>query len=180
MFRTAARTSFAIAVSFLVTALLPLGAEGQRGTARPAWPKQEGVYIATSSERIPLFPRKLSGYRSENDKDFWNKPFPSRGSMRVFEGGDWEGLQNFPNTMNGCAAGVFIIRWRLSDPEVRVQSSARFSSTDTPATMKTGTFGYMSGSNCEQPMFKFAGTVSGNKSTLVDVYYELKFWQAAP
>jgi hypothetical protein len=38
----------------------------------------------------------------------------------------------------------------------------------------------MSGSNCEQPMFKFAGTVKGNKSTLVDIFYELKFWQAAP
>ena len=72
-----------------------------------------------------------------------------------------------------------MIRWRLSDPNVRVQSSVRFTK-DTSATMKTGSFGYMSGTNCEQPMFKFAGTVNGNKSTLVDVYYELKFWQAAP
>jgi len=29
-------------------------------------------------------------------------------------------------------------------------------------------------------MFRFAGAADGNKSTLVDVYYELKFWQAAP
>ncbi len=82
--------------------------------------------------------------------------------------------------MNGCSAGVFMIRWRLSDSEVRVQSSVRFSNEDTRATTKTGLFGYMSGSNCEQPMFKFASTVNGNESTLVDVYYELKFWQAAP
>jgi len=46
--------------------------------------------------------------------------------------------------------------------------------------MKIGSFGYMSGTNCEQPMFKFSGAVNGDKSTLVDVYYELKFWQAAP
>ena len=82
--------------------------------------------------------------------------------------------------MNGCAAGAFMIRWRLSDPEVRVESSVRFSGKDTSATTKSGSFGYMSGSNCEQPMFKFIGTVNGNSSTLVDVYYELKFWQAAP
>jgi len=179
MFQSA-RTRFGIAVFFLVTALFLLGAEGQRSVARPVWPKSKGEYIATSSERIPLFPRTLSGYRSENDKDFWNKPFPSRGSVRVFGGRDWQGLQNFPNTMNGCAAGAFMIRWRLSDPEVRVESSVRFSGKDTSATTKSGSFGYMSGSNCEQPMFKFIGTVNGNSSTLVDVYYELKFWQAAP
>jgi hypothetical protein len=144
MFQSA-RTRFGIAVFFLVTALFLLGAEGQRSAARSVWPKSKGEYIATSSERIPLFPRTLSGYRSENDKDFWNKSFPSRGSVRVFEGRDWQGLQDFPNTMNGCAAGVFMIRWRLSDPEVRVQSSVRFSSKDTSATTKSGSFGYMSG-----------------------------------
>jgi hypothetical protein len=179
MFQSA-RTRFGVTAFFLVTALFSLRAEGQRSAARPVWPISKGVYIATSSESIPLFPRTLSGYRSEDGKDFWNKPFPSRGSVRVFEGGDWQGLQKFPNTMNGCAAGVFMIRWRLSDPSVRVQSSARFSSKDTSAMMKSGTFGYMSGSNCEQPMFKFAGAANGNTSTLVDVYYELKFWQAAP
>jgi hypothetical protein len=156
------------------------GAEGQRISTPLPWPKDEGEYIATSSESIPSFPGTLSGYRSENDKDFWNKPFPARGSMRVFQGNSWQGLPKFPNTMNGCSAGVFMIRWRLSDPNVRVQSSVRFSSEDTTPTMKTGSFGYMSGTNCEQPMFKFAGTLNGDKSTLVDVYYELKFWQAAP
>jgi hypothetical protein len=179
MFQSA-RARFAITAFCLVTALLSLGAEAQRNAARPVWPISKGVYIATSSESIPLFPRTLSGYRSEDDKDFWNKPFPLKGSVRVFEAGDWQGLQKFPNTMNGCAAGVFMIRWRSSYPEVRVQSSARFSGKDTSATVKSGTFGYMSGSNCEQPMFSFAAAANGNKSTLVDVYYELKFWQAAP
>ena len=42
------------------------------------------------------------------------------------------------------------------------------------AALSTGSFGYMAGSNCE-PMFKFAGTINGNQSTLVDVYYEVKF-----
>jgi cyanophycinase len=154
--------------------------EGGEGTARPIWQTGRGEYGAASSELIPLFPRTLSGYRFENDNDFWNKPFPSRGSIRVFSGDEWQGLQNFPNTMNGCAAGVFMIRWRASDPEVRVQSSVRFSTKDASATMKSGSFGYMSGSNCEQPMFKFGDTDNGNKSTLVDIYYELRFWQAAP
>jgi hypothetical protein len=72
-----------------------------------------------------------------------------------------------------------MIRWRLSNSNVLVQSSVRYSK-DTPGEMKAGSFGYMSGTNCEQPMFKFEATRNGDKSTLVDVYYELKFWQAAP
>jgi hypothetical protein len=156
------------------------GGDGGKGsTGRLSWPEKHGEYVAASSEAIPLFPPTLVGYRFENDKDFWGRAFPSKGSIRVFQGNDWQGLHNFPNTMNGSSAGVFMIRWRLSDPEVRVQSSVRYSSK-VGDTMKIGAFGYMSGTNCDQPMFKFAGTINGNQSTLVDVYYELKFWQAAP
>jgi hypothetical protein len=54
------------------------------GTVKPTWPKKAGVFIATSSEAIPPFPRSLSGYRSENNTDFWNQPFTLRGSLRLF------------------------------------------------------------------------------------------------
>jgi hypothetical protein len=146
------------------------------GTVKPTWPKKAGVFIATSSEAIPPFPRSLSGYRSENNTDFWNKPFTLRGSLRLFGKDEREGIPHFPNTMNGCSAGVFMVRWRSADPSVAVQSSVRYSSTVPSGTTRTGVFGYMSGSNCEQPMFKVE--VAG--SHMVDVYYELKFWQAAP
>jgi hypothetical protein len=160
------------------TGLLP--AADRQTTGPLVWPNTQGEYVASSNERIPPFPTALSGYRSENDRDFWNKSFASRGKLRVFEGGGWQGLPNFPNTMTGCSAGVFMIRWRLSDANARVHSSVRFSREDASATSKTGSFGYMSGNNCQQPMFEFARTVRGHKSTLVDIYYELKFWQAAP
>ena len=41
-----------------------------------------------------------------------------------------------------------------SAPNVGVQSSVRYSSSVPSGTSKTGVFGYMSGTNCEQPMFK--------------------------
>jgi hypothetical protein len=119
-----ARRGFGVTACFLATAFFSLGAEAQRSAARPGWPISKGVYIATSSESIPLFPRTLSGYRSEDEQDFWNKSFPSRESVRVFEGHDWRGLQKFPLTMNGCTAGVFMIRWRSSDPDLPILSSA--------------------------------------------------------
>ncbi len=146
--------------------------------AQSTWPRTKGVFIAPSSDRIPPFPQTVSGYRSEKDQDFWGHPIRSTGTLRVFDGHDWDGIYNFPNTMNHCGEGMFMIRWRSANPNVRLQSSLRYSSDakfDKFATTKTGSFGYMSGTNCEQPMFKIVGT-----SDLVDIYYELKFWQAAP
>lgn len=151
-------------------------------TARPAWPKQHGAYIADSSEAIPLFPNTLDGFRSKDDKDFWGKPFSTKGTIRVFQGKDWEGIWKFPNTMNGCSSGVFMIRWRSAYPDVRVQTSAvNNAAVASRFATKPGAFGYMSGTNCDQPMFKFAEALNRSKgTTLVDIYYELKFWQAAP
>lgn len=168
-----------VAASLLVAVLVPLSATSQRSTGRPSWPKEKGAYVAASSETIPAFPRELSGYRSEDGKDFWDKPFPVKGTMRVFQGNGWQGIPKFPSTMNGCSSGVFMIRWRSADPSVHVQSSASFPA-DTSRKVKSGAFGYMSASNCEEPMFNFGDTAAHNGSTLVDVYYELKFWQAAP
>ena len=147
--------------------------------AQPVWPTQRGAYVTTSSESIPLFPKRLSGFISEPGQDFWGKPFPSRGTMRIFQGQGWQGIPDFSNTQNGCSSGAFMIRWRSANPEVRIQSSVRYSSENS-ASIKTGAFGYMSGTNCEQPMFKFGGTINKNELNLVDIYYELKFWQAAP
>lgn len=150
----------------------------QQNTTQLAWPEEKGEYIAASSETIPPFPDRLIGFRPvEENQDFWNKPFPPRGLIRLFEGNDWEGIPSFPHTMNGCAHGVFMIRWRSANPSLPVRSSVRHSSK-SKGDEKVGAFGYMWGSNCEQPMFKIVETPYGH--TLVDLFYELKFWQAAP
>jgi hypothetical protein len=180
------RAKLPIVIAGLVVALfaLPL-ALSAKTVARPSWPKKLGVYIASSSETIPLFPRALSGYRSEDNTDFWGHTFATKGSIRIFEGGGWTGIPDFPATMNGCSAGVFMIRWRSANPDVRISSVLSSYLGDGRPYMvsgraKTGDFGYMHGINCEQPMFKFVGAPNHNQSTLVDIYYELKFWQAAP
>jgi hypothetical protein len=162
----------------LIAVLFLLGA-AQSQQSRPEWPKQLAAYVATSSETIPLFPHAWSSFRSEDGKDFWDKPFSNKGTVRVFQGKDWDGIWKFPNSMNGCSAGVFMIRWRSADPNVRIQTSvANNAAVASRAQTKPGIFGYMSGTNCDQPMFKFVESRDG--ATLVDVYYELKFWQAAP
>jgi hypothetical protein len=137
------------------------------------------VYIAKSSETIPDFPRVLSGYRTENNKDFWDKPFACRGTLRIFSENGWTEIPDFPNSGNNCGAGMFMIRWRSGNPDVRVASTMAYEK-DYISTSKTGAFGYMYGTNCEQPWFKFSVTLNHDESNLVDIYYELKFWQAAP
>lgn len=177
-----AKVPIGIAAGLVSILLVPLltfvSGISSASSARPLWPKNRGVFVATSSETIPLFPRALSGYRFQNNKDYWNHPFESSGSIRVFKDNGWTEIPDFPHTMNHCSDGVFMIRWRSSDPDVRVATNIGYS-TDVPsATAKIATFGYMYGTNCEEPLFKFAG--AGNNSTLADIYYELKFWRAAP
>lgn len=180
------RLPVAITAFFLVTVfILPivLGANSSSPITPTIWPKNRGVYIATASETIPLFSRALSGYRpAEENKDFWNHSFACKGVVRIFEGNGWTGIPNFPATMNGCSSGVFMIRWRSASRDIRIESTlGYYDLTVGPAVkQKVGTFGYMYGTNCDQPMFKFSHAPNADDSTLTDVYYELKFWQAAP
>ena len=144
------------------------------------WPTQEGAYIADSSETIPQFPTVLSGYKSEEGQDFWGNKFDSSGSVRVFEGGAWELIANFPLTANHCGEGMFMIRWRSGNPDIAIKSTMGYSPDKTSSAEKIGSLGYMFGNNCDQPMFRFSNARNGNDSNVADVHYELKFWKPAP
>lgn len=145
------------------------------GQAR--WPKTEGVYVAKSSANIPAFPRTLTGFRAARvNRDFWGNTFDSHGSIRVGE--YWSGIPDFPNTQNKCSHGVFMIRWRTGYG-VRINSTLAYSEENASGG-KAGSFGYMYGHNCEQPLFRVINSTKDGLSPVADVYYELKFWQTAP
>jgi len=149
--------------------------------ARPSWPQQSGAYTAPSSETIPPFPSEWTGYHFEAGMDFWGKPSSESGTIRLFQGAGWQGIPEFPATMNGCSSGAFMIRWRSAHPDTPVESSLRsFNAVVALDSKPAQGFGYMSGTNCEQPMFKFPDEPNRHGATLVDVHYELKFWRAAP
>jgi hypothetical protein len=141
------------------------------------WPTAEGVYVAKSSAGIPAFPRTLSGFRAaRTGRDFWGNVFDSRGSIRI--GDHWTGIPDFPNTQNKCSHGVFMIRWRTGYG-VRIRTTLAYSEENASGG-KTASFGYMYGHNCEQPLFRVIDSTNDGTSTVADVCYELKFWQAAP
>jgi hypothetical protein len=144
------------------------------------WTKNEGVNIAASSQAIPDFPFIFPEYRAaDSNKDYWGNPFSWSGTDRLFELGGWTEIWNFPHTMNHCSYGRFMIRWRSANPNVLVETAVGYSKSHAIHS-QIGTFGYMLGTVCEQPLFNFAYTLNNNKANLVDIYYELKFWQAAP
>ena len=146
------------------------------------WPKKDGAFSAKSSETIPSFPTRSSGYRSESGKDFWANPFRTRSTLRVFEGSGWSQISEFPKTMNGCSAGRFMLRWRSANPDVLVDSATGYFGDVRVinSLARSANYGYMQGTNCEEPLFRFGKALKRNQSTLVDIYYEIKFWQAAP
>ena len=153
--------------------LLPLAfnVKSQPRSRRLSWPKKEGAYIAKSSAAIPAFPRTLSGYRPVDN---------SNGTLRVFEGQGWQTIYEFPYQQNACDSSAFMIRWRVSNPNVRVVTAIGYS-TDNPYTRaRASSHGFMYGTACEQPMFRYADNVRDDGSNLVDIYYEVKFWRAAP
>lgn len=152
------------------------------GGLAQVWPKQQGVYIATSSASIPAFPRTLRQYRfAGKNKDYYGESYDTDGNTRIFEGNDWEELYQFPHSMNHCSDGIWMVRWRSANPAVRISTGIANNTYDQGVSNgKTGTYGYMYGTNCEQPYFKFAKATKNNGSNLVDIYYEIKFWKAAP
>lgn len=146
------------------------------------WPKKDGAFSAKSSEIIPSFPAKSSGYRSESGKDFWANPFRTGSTLRAFQGSGWSQISEFPKTMNGCSAGRFMLRWRSANPDVLVDSATGYFGDVRVinSQARSANSGYMQGTNCEEPLFRFGKVLNRNQSTLVDIYYEIKFWQAAP
>lgn len=150
------------------------------------WTKNDGVNIAASSAAIPAFPDSLNGFRPAGaGKDYWdnllskhNENFKIKGKVRVFEGEGWTEIYDFPHTMNNCSNGLFMVRWRTANPHINIESTVNFL-PENASKGKKGKFGYMYGTNCEEPLFRLPDN-NDNESILVDIYYEVKFWQTAP
>lgn len=143
-----------------------------------AWPQKLGAYVAKSSKALPAFPKKVSMFRfSGRNMNYFGESFASSGTFRVFGGETWSGISDgatdFPYNQNSCSNGRWMIRWRSSSPNASLRSTADYSA-ETARGGKAGSFGYMYGTNCEQPLFRITD------NSFVDIYYELKFWEAAP
>jgi len=152
------------------------------------WKRGKPVMVVSSASRIPEFPSRWGGYAPmAPGLDFWGQRFKTRGSERVFEGDrEWtrieDGVGNkFPKSMNGCWAGLWLMRWRSSNDEVVVEAAVGYiGDVKVVEYSRDGRYGYMMSSNCYEPLFRFKKAINGNPSGLVDVLYEIKFFEARP
>ncbi len=144
-----------------------------------SWPKEQGVYTAITFEKVPAFPVKLAGYRALDGEDFFGEDVQLSGVMTVDDGAGWQMIDEFPSSSIDCIAGAYMVRWQVSDPYVTVQSAIDNPRDTPPPPIKTGSFGYMYGSSCTEPRFKFAASKGKTKAESVDIKYELKFWKTA-
>ena len=128
--------------------------------------------ISATRNEIPDFPRAITQFINIPGRDFWNKPVNERGQVRTFGNDEWQGIHKFPNTMNGCHNGVFLLRWRSAGGPVLSAVGYSPKSAHFKA-LQPASYGYMYGTNCQQPLFKSMGNGINN------VIYEIRFFQAS-
>ena len=139
------------------------------------WPTRDfysarAVAVSTRSA-IPQFPVSIPEFYRVPGRDFWNKSVSERGQVRTFGNGEWQSIHEFPNTMNGCHNGVFLLRWRSSNGPVL--SAVGWSKNAEFKANKPASYGYMYGTNCQMPLFN-----SVRNNHINNVIYEIFFYQA--
>ncbi len=132
-------------------------------------PRAETV---AARNQIPKFPLALPKFIRVPGRDFWNRPVNERGQVRTFGNESWQSINEFPNTMNGCHNGVFLLRWRSANGPVLSAVGWSTKKADFKAN-KPASYGYMYGTNCQMPLFK-----SIQNNHINNVIYEIFFYQA--
>jgi hypothetical protein len=137
-----------------------------------AWGNADVVLRAVNSQdqERPAFPEEVPGYSlADEDSE----------TLRVFTGEkQWQGLDGFPATMNGCSQQRFYVRWRSLDPTAEVEATwAGSDGSLIESKVVRGTAGWQSNFGCSQPAFRLHS--SGGRSTLTDVVVDVQRWAAS-
>jgi len=169
------RASFILASGIVFVMPLHVSATD---TVRSLWPKEDGVYIVSSVKSLPAFPKKSPGYKyAGQDRDYFDDPIKTKGTIRLKNGGDWEEIPSFPYGMNKCVYGRYMIRWWTANNSISISSTSGSPDMASESINRTGVSGYMQGSLCDEPLFKLTSGLRGNKSDWIGLYYEIKFWK---
>jgi hypothetical protein len=134
-----------------------------------------GYAIARSvpySQSVPSFPSSISGTSRLGS---W------RTTVRLFEGDGWSYIPEWRGpSANRCYEYVWAVRWRSANPDVTLRAGAYAAPDITIKGAKPGGAGYISGTSCNAPEFRFGSAINGNQSNLVDVYVEWRVWTVKP
>jgi hypothetical protein len=95
-----------------------------------------------------------------------------------------EVIWDFATQSRRCGDTIWILRWRVRNPDVLVKASHELDGISgdeivgnlSPWNAPAASAGLMSNSICLQPGFIFGGTINGNNSNLVDISLEWSFY----
>ncbi|MGA9600483.1 MAG: hypothetical protein WBS22_09570 [Methylocystis sp.] len=134
------------------------------------------VYAA--NEDIPPFPEALAGWKqTPPGRDFWGEAAKSSGVVHVGEGNnEWTHIPEFLPSQNDCDTGIFLVRWKTKDTDAAVDSGLLFATAVDD--VKSGSFGFLGGSNCHEPIFRFKATNNRRTHNNVDIIYEVRFYDS--
>jgi serine/threonine protein kinase len=124
--------------------------------------------VRSQDQEPPAFPDEVPGY-SLGDQN--------RETVRIFDDKQWQIIDQFPATMDGCDQHRFYVRWRSLDPTAEVE--ATWVSSDGSEVAKKsvrGSAGWQSNYGCSQPAFRLRSSDGG--STHDDVVVEVQRWNA--
>ena len=138
------------------------------------------------AKEMPSQPTKIKGWEYKSNQDYWGSAFKGTGEIRVFDDGKPQsvldcmsassGCIQFPATQNSCSSGIFILRWRSMNPDVQIAATTQFAGL-LNKDWKEGTKGYLIGTNCHAPLFKFHSVSNKNGSSLADIRFDVRMWR---
>lgn len=171
----------AVIAAAATTALALAIAAPSSGVAAPSLasgtvpiPKPGNVIVRSYpySQSVPSLPTRISG---TSRLGTW------RTTLRLFEGDEWAYVDEWRGpSANYCNDYVWAVRWRSANPDVTITAGAYAIPDLTLGKAKPGGAGYISGTSCNAPEFRFGSAINGNQSNLVDVNLEWRVWTVEP
>ena len=136
-----------------------------------SWGDGDAVLRAVHSQdqERPAFPDEVHGYRLADQ---------NRETVRIFDDKQWQIIDQFPATTDGCDQQRFYVRWRSLDPAAQVDAtwvSSDGSEIENKAVR--GSAGWQSNDGCSKPAFRLHS--SGGGSSLDDVVVDVQRWDAS-
>lgn len=153
------------------------------------WDSSAGIHTVLTLKEVQPFPDTYGDYNLvTGEVDATGGQFKPTGRIDLNTTGNEEWFSvpdgfggTFAKTSQGCEDGMWMIRWRSKDRHQTVVSSKYYTPRGAIiAPSALGPYGFMVGSNCEEPLFRIYDEAEGfTGPTEASVEFEIRFWRTS-